>query len=79
MTEKSQQDLLDCIEAIPGVLNDLDKFAQSLKDVFSAYFGIQALGVGIEPLAIYRRLLVQVCPESFNSIFLFSTYSGVLS
>jgi hypothetical protein len=34
MTEKSQQDLLDRIEAIPGVLNDLDKFAQSLKDVF---------------------------------------------
>jgi hypothetical protein len=78
MTEKSQQDLLDHIKAIPGILNDLDKFAQSLKDVFSAYFGIQALGVGIEPPAIYQRLLVQVHHESFNSI-LFPTYSGVLS
>jgi len=78
MTEKSQQDLLDHIEAIPGILNDLDKFAQSLKNVFRAHFDIQALGVGIKPPAIYRRLLVQVHCESFNSI-LFPTYSGVLS
>jgi len=69
--EKSQQDLLARIKAIPDILNDLDKFSQSLKDVFSAYFGIQALGAGIEPLAVYRRLLVQVHHESFNSIFYF--------
>ena len=68
MTEKSQQDLL---KAIPGIPNDLDKFAQSLKDIFSAYFGIQALGAGIEPPAVYRRLLVQVHHESFNSILYF--------
>jgi hypothetical protein len=71
MTEKSQQDLLARIEAIPGVLNDLDKFAKSLKDVFGTYFGIQALGAGIEPPAVYRRLLVQVRHESFNSILYF--------
>jgi hypothetical protein len=71
MTEKSQQDLLACIEAIPGVLNDLGKFAQPLNDVFSTYFGIQALGVGIEPPAVYRRLLVQIHHESFNSILYF--------
>ena len=66
--EKSQQDLLACIEAIPGVLNDLDRFAESLKDVFSTYFGIQALGAGIEPPVVYHRLLEQVRHESFNSI-----------
>ena len=64
MTEKGQQDLLDRIEAIPGVQDSLGKLDGSLKDVFSAYFGIQALGAGIEPPAVYRRLLVQVCPES---------------
>jgi CxC4 like cysteine cluster associated with KDZ transposases len=69
--EKNQQDLLDRIEAIPGVQDDLGKFNQSLKDVFSTYFGIQALGAGIEPPAVYRRLLVQVRRESFNSILYF--------
>ena len=71
MTEKSQQDLLARIEAIPGVLTDLGKFSQSVNDVFSAYFGIQALGAGTEPPPVYRRLLVQVRHESFNSILYF--------
>jgi len=71
MTEKNQQDLLDRIKAIPGVQDDLGKLDQSLKDVFTAYFGIQALGAGIEPPPVYRRLLVQVRRESFNYILYF--------
>ena len=60
MTEKGQRDLLDRIEAIPGVQNDMGKFDKSLEDVFGAYFGIQTLGAGIEPPAAYCRLFIQV-------------------
>ena len=60
MTEKGQQDLLDHIEAIPGVQNDMVKFDKSLEDVFGTYFGIQALGARIEPPAAYCRLFIQV-------------------
>jgi hypothetical protein len=68
MTERGQQDLLDRIEAIPGVQDGMSRLDKSLKDVFSAYFGIQALGAGIEPPAVYRRLLMQVCSVIYNSI-----------
>jgi hypothetical protein len=46
----------------------MSRLDKSLKDVFSAYFGIQALGAGIEPPAVYRRLLMQVCSVIYNSI-----------
>ena len=68
MTEKGQQDLLDHIEAIPGVQNDMGKFDKSLEDVFSANFGIQALGAGIEPPAAYCRLFIQVWFIVFNIV-----------
>jgi hypothetical protein len=71
MTEKAQQDLLDRIEAIPGVEDGMGRLDASLKDVFRAYFGIQALGAGIEPPAVYRRLLVQVCSIIYNLIRFF--------
>ncbi|KIM72577.1 hypothetical protein PILCRDRAFT_739791 [Piloderma croceum F 1598] len=63
MTKRGQQDLLDRIEAIPGVQDGMSRLDKSLKDVFSAYFGIQALGAGIEPPAVYHRLLMQLSAE----------------
>jgi hypothetical protein len=56
---------------IPGVQDDMGKYDKSLKDVFSAYFGIQALGAGIEPPGIYRRLLMQVCAVLYICIGIF--------
>ena len=71
MMEKAQQDLLDRIEAIPGVEDGMGQLDASLKDVFCAYFGTQVLGAGIEPPAIYCRLLVQVCSIIYNLIGFF--------
>ena len=71
MMEKAQQDLLDRIEAILGVEDGMGRLDASLKDIFCAYFGIQALGAGIELPAVYRRLLVQVCSIIYNLIRFF--------
>ncbi|KZP07052.1 hypothetical protein FIBSPDRAFT_965933 [Athelia psychrophila] len=62
-TERAGQDLLDCVDAIPNVADELGRLHESLKDVFNAHFGIEALGAEYKAPAVYRRLFIQLSVE----------------
>ncbi|KZP10585.1 hypothetical protein FIBSPDRAFT_757998 [Athelia psychrophila] len=62
-TERAAQELLDRVDAIPNVADELGRLHESLKDVFNANFGIEALGAEYKAPAAYCRLFIQLSAE----------------